>query len=233
MQVADSSPQIAYNGELQPLAEVLAGVKRPGDFYVSGSLVAPLPRLDIEGVGTISFPLPEVQARDIIRQAERAPYGKGEQTLVDPKIRKVWQVAPSQIRLSGTAWPATFETILAQVTQGLGCQQAPVTAELYKLLLYDAGGFFVSHRDTEKTEGMFGTLVIVLPSLHRGGELLVRHAGREVSLDLATKDVSQLNYAAFYADCEHEIRPVKEGNRLCLIYNLVQRRGGSKRSKAL
>ena len=68
--------------------------------------------------------------------------------------------------------------------QGLGCQQTPVTAGLYKLLLYDAGGFFVSHRDTEKTKGMFGTLVIVLPSLHRGGELVVRHAGREVSLDL-------------------------------------------------
>ncbi|MBW0000927.1 MAG: 2OG-Fe(II) oxygenase [Verrucomicrobia bacterium] len=231
--MADSSPQIAYNGELQPLAELLAGVKRPGDFYVSGSLVAPLPRLDIKGVGTISFPLPEAQAREVIGQAERAPYGKGEQTLVDPAVRKVWQVAPSKIRLSGTAWPATFETILARVTQGLGCQQAPVTAELYKLLLYDTGGFFVSHRDTEKTQGMFGTLVVVLPSLHRGGELVVRHAGREVSLELATQDVSQLNYAAFYADCEHEVRPVTGGNRLCLIYNLIQRRGGSRRSKAL
>jgi hypothetical protein len=231
--VSDSSAQIEYNDQLEPLAELLSRVKRPGDFYVSGSLAAPLPRLDIEGVGTISFPLPELQARDIIRQAELAPYGKGEQTLVDPKVRKVWQIAPSKIRLSGAAWRATFENILAQVVQGLGCQQAPVTAELYKLLLYDTGGFFVSHRDTEKTGGMFGTLVVVLPSLHSGGELVIRHAGREVSLDLATKDVSQLNYAAFYADCEHEVRPIREGNRLCLIYNLVQRPGGKKRQKAL
>jgi hypothetical protein len=127
----------------------------------------------------------------------------------------------------------TFKTILAQVSNGLGCRNANISAELYKLLLYDAGGFFVSHRDTEKTEGMFGTLVIVLPSLHSGGEVVVRHAGRKVVLDLATTDVSQLNYAAFYADCEHAVRPVTDGNRLCLIYNLIQRSGDADRQKLL
>jgi len=80
---------------------------------------------------------------------------------------------------------------------------------------------------------MFGTLVIVLPSLHSGGEIVVRHAGREVVLDLATTDVSQLNYAAFYADCEHAVRPVADGNRLCLVYNLIQRSGDSDRQKSL
>jgi len=211
IQMAASSPQIAYNGKLKPLVDLLSDVRRPGDFYVRGSLVAPMPRLDVVGVGTISFPVPEFQAREIIRQSERAPYGRGEQTIVDTTVRKVWQIAPQRIRLGGTAWMETFKTILAQVAKGLGCQKANISAELYKLLLYDAGGFFVSHRDTEKTEGMFGTLVIVLPSLHSGGEIVVRHAGREVVLDLATTDVSQLNYAAFYADCEHAVRPVADG----------------------
>ena len=113
--MSDSSAQIEYNDQLEPLAELLSGVKRPGDFYVSGSLTVPLPRLDIEGVGTISFPLPEAHARDIIRHAEQAPYGKGEQTLVDPKVRRVWQVAPGRIRLGGAAWPETLENILAHV----------------------------------------------------------------------------------------------------------------------
>ncbi|MBV9490873.1 MAG: 2OG-Fe(II) oxygenase, partial [Verrucomicrobia bacterium] len=229
----DSSPAVTYNAELEPLVKVLAEVKRPGDFFASGSLVAPLPRVDIEGVGTIAFPLPETQAQAIVRQAELAPYGRGGQTLVDPNVRKVWQVAPSKVRLSGTTWTATFDTILARAVQGLGCQQARVGAELYKVLLYDPGGFFSSHRDTEKAEGMFGTLVVVLPSLHRGGELIIRHAGREVSLDSTTKDVSELNYAAFYADCEHEVRPVEDGYRLCLIYNLIQHRAGRERPKAL
>ena len=30
-----------------------------------------------------------------------------------------------------------------------------------------------------------------------------------------------LGYAAFYADCQHEVRPVRSGVRLCLTYNLT------------
>src|SRR5207249_2848272 len=89
--------------------------------------------------------------------------------------------------------------------------------------------FFVAHRDTEKEEGMFGTLVIVLPALHRGGELVVKHSGREVTVDLSSKEVSDLGLVAFYADCEHEVRPITEGHRVCLIYNLVQQ--GAKKAK--
>src|SRR5207247_5140252 len=96
------------------------------------------------------------------------------------------------------------------------------------LLIYEKGGFFLPHRDTEKTDGMFGTLTIVLPSAHRGGELVVRHAGREVTLDLSNADVSELAFAAFYADCEHEIKPVTQGARVCLTYNLLQRKTGKK-----
>ena len=76
---------------------------------------------------------------------------------------------------------------------------------------------------------MFGTLVVVLPSIHRGGNLLVRHAGREVSLDLTASEPSHLAYGAFYADCEHEVLPITEGNRLCLIYYLIQKRSGKRR----
>ena len=39
--------------------------------------------------------------------------------------------------------------------------------------------------------------------------------------------VRNLSYAAFYADCQHEVRPLKSGYRLCLTYNvtLAQSRG--------
>ena len=84
---------------------------------------------------------------------------------------------------------------------------------------------------TEKSPGMFGTLVVVLPSLHRGGELVIRHAGCEVIIDLSRSEISKLAFAAFYADCEHEVRPITEGNRICLVYNLI--RALLKRSSAL
>jgi hypothetical protein len=71
---------------------------------------------------------------------------------------------------------------------------------------------------------MFGTLVVTLPSAHRGGGLRIRHAGREVTVDTSAAEFSELSYVAFYADCEHEVLPVRQGNRVCLVYNLIQKR---------
>ena len=114
---------------------------------------------------------------------------------------------------------------MARVAEGLGVD-TPITAEFYKLLLYDEGSFFIGHRDTEKTPGMFATLVVALPSSFAGGELLVRHKGREVRLDLRCDDPAEAAFAAFYADCVHEVLPVTAGCRLILVYNLVRRGRG-------
>jgi hypothetical protein len=67
-----------------------------------------------------------------------------------------------------------LEAILTRVAETLGAN-GPIEAEFYKLLVYDEGSFFMSHRDTEKVLGMFATLVLVLPSTPTGGELVVRH----------------------------------------------------------
>jgi hypothetical protein len=216
--------EIAYNQDLKPLEAVLSGVKQPGDFFVCGAMEMPMPRVEVEGAGTLSFPVPDAQIAAIVRRAERAPYGKGEDTIVDTSVRKVWQIAPGKVKISGKSWPANLETILSKVRAGLGCDDASVTAELYKLLVYDRGGFFLAHRDTEKTAGMFGTLVVTLPSTYRGGALRIRHAGREVTLETNAADPSEVSYVAFYADCEHEALPVRKGHRVCLVYNLIQKR---------
>ena len=224
---------VPYNHDLKPLEELLSGVRRPGDFFVSGSLEAPMPRVEVEGAGLLSFPVPAPQVQELIRQADRAPYGRGAETIVDTSVRKVWQLPPSKVRIGGKSWEDSFRQILSTVKDGLGCVDAVVSAELYKMLVYDAGGFFKAHRDTEKAEGMFGTLVVVLPSPHRGGELVIRHAGRAATVDLASPETSELRFAAFYADCEHEVKPVTDGNRVCLVYNLIQRQAGPKEGAPL
>ena len=224
--MSDEGIHVPYNRDLKKLEKLLSGVRRPGDFYVEASFEVALPRVEVAGVGTLSFPVPEAQVRQIIAQATRAPFGRGEATILDESVRKVWQLPSDKVRLGGKSWDKTFAQMLAAVSDGLGCAEVGVTAELYKLLVYDPGGFFAPHRDTEKTAGMFGTLIVVLPCEHTGGELIVRHAGREVSLDLSSTEVSELRVAAFYADCEHEVRPVTGGHRVCLVYNLLQPRAG-------
>ena len=207
------------------LAALLQEVSRPGDFYAAGTLDIHTPRLEVEGVGVIALPLLPVQAAQILEVAERAPYGRGSETLVDTDVRRTWQVDAERLRIGGRHWAEDLGRIVRQVSDGLGVS-GQVRAEPYKLLVYDTGSFFVAHRDTEKAPGMFATLVIVLPCDYSGGELLIRHKGREVRLDLHPADPAEVAFAAFYADCRHEVLPVTSGHRLTLIYNLLREGGG-------
>jgi len=203
------------------LAEILSGVRQSGKFYAAGAAEIYAPSLEVEGVGPIALPLLPFQAEQLVAVAEQAPYGKGEETLVDTAVRRTWQIGADKIHIGGKYWAQNLDEIVAWVKTKLGVG-GQVNAELYKLLIYDTGSFFVSHRDTEKAPGMFATLVLVLPSLYTGGELLVRHRGQEARLELNTAEASELAFAAFYADCLHEVLPVSSGCRLTLIYNLLR-----------
>lgn len=203
------------------LDQILDSIQRPGDFHANGTIEFFAPNLTVEGVGRIALPLMPAQAEALIAVAERAPYGRGEETLVNTEVRRTWQIGADQIHISGRHWDHSLTSIVARCAAGLGVTE-PVSAELYKMLIYDTGSFFVGHRDTEKVAGMFATLVIVLPSVYSGGELVVRHRDREVCLDLACDDSAEVSFAAFYADCVHEVRPITDGCRLVLVYNLVR-----------
>jgi len=71
---------------------------------------------------------------------------------------------------------------------------------------------------------MFGSLVVVFPTAHEGGALILRHGEKEWTFDPA-KEISQqpqpsVGYIAFYSDVEHEVAFVKSGFRVTLTYNL-------------
>lgn len=211
--------------DTQTLEKLLRSVDRPGDFFAHGRLLIPMPVLKVDGIGVLSFPIPDVQIRALMEVAERAPYGKGPETLVDTSVRDCWQIDAAQVRLGGRAWEDTSSTILTATATGLGCPVERLEARLYKLLIYPPGGFFSSHRDTEKGDGMIATLTISLPTAGAGGELIVRHRGREVALDMNADEPSELAFGAFYADCSHETLPVRHGHRLSLVFNLCLRPG--------
>ncbi len=205
----------------QALADALGDVQRPGNFYVAGSFDIHPPRLEVEGVGPIALPLLPVQAESLVAMAEQAPYGRGTETLVDTAVRRTWQVDAARVRLTGQRWAADLAAVVEQVRQGLAVAGA-IEAQLYKLLIYDTGSFFVPHRDTEKVTGMFATLVVVLPCDYSGGELIIRHRGQEAHVDLHRDEPAEAAFAAFYADCVHEVLPIASGYRLALIYNLTR-----------
>jgi hypothetical protein len=70
---------------------------------------------------------------------------------------------------------------------------------------------------------MFGSLVVVMPTAHVGGALLLRRGSKETVFDYGkTLDVMQpqVGFIAFYSDVEHEVLPIESGYRVTLTYNL-------------
>lgn len=69
-----------------------------------------------------------------------------------------------------------------------------------------------------------GSLVVVFPTPHSGGELVLRHGEKEWTFDGASHISSQVSpsiaYIAFYSDVEHEVLKVTSGHRVTITYNL-------------
>lgn len=202
------------------LLEVLQETDRPETFCVSGPLPRLRPALEVKRLGPVSLPLQKRDAAALKKQSRQAPYGKGTKTVVDIDVRRVWEVDAGDVSVNHPKWPEMLRAIVNTVQKSLGLEQQRLRASLYKLLLYETGSFFLPHRDGEKLDGMVATLVVALPSHHEGGALIVRHEGQEDVIDFSPMSATELQYAAFYADCEHEIKPVTSGYRLALVYNL-------------
>jgi predicted 2-oxoglutarate/Fe(II)-dependent dioxygenase YbiX len=209
-----NSPKLSLEDLLESLSESY-------QFATCGSLAPVLPGLELKRVGPIGSPVSSADAKRLIATASQAPYGRGAETILDRKVRRVWQLEPSQFVLRNAEWNAHVAEIIETVRREFGIRQK-VKAELYKLLVYEKGSFFALHRDTEKTRGMFATLVVCLPSRHEGGKLVIEHDGQTQEIDFGGKNGEfKSQYAAFYADCQHQITPVTAGYRVCLIYNLA------------
>ena len=177
--------------------------------------------IDVDGAGHLPFPLRASDVDGLKTHASSSPFGYRDQTLHDKAVRDSWEIPGSLVSLDDEVWGGRLQRGLTEITESLGLADAAVTPILDKLLIYPEGGFFAPHRDSQKTPRTAATMVVVLPSAHEGGEIVVSHAGREVTF--ATAEVARENYLSFlgfYADCVHETKPVRSGHRVALAYRL-------------
>lgn len=206
---------------LEWLADAIDRSTRSASFCTSGCLPDVDPKLEVEGLGPVKLPIKRAKAKALVELCQVAPFGKGTRTLVDKRVRKAFELGPQKFHL-GEQWSAAVADATRLVAEQLGLPADGLEARLYKLLLYEPGGFFVSHRDSEKHDRMLASMIVALPNPFEGGELIVRHGPveRRIKFQEAASGVAPC-YAAFYADCEHEVRRVSHGVRLALAYNLV------------
>ncbi|KAI5861418.1 hypothetical protein GGS23DRAFT_576737 [Durotheca rogersii] len=236
-QLSEDRGQSSENSESesfrQSLLDSIYEVQATGSFATADSIQEfPNPGISVDGSEPISLPLTEEGARALANQSRKAPFGKDGQTLVDETVRKTWEIGADKISFRNPAWSGFVNKLVERVAHELGVPRAAdgrfkIRAELYKNLLYEPGSMFRAHKDTEKVAGMFGTLVICLPSLHTGGAVCLQH-GNE-SLRLSTEESSAFDcfYLAWYADVTHKIETVQTGHRWVLTYNLIHDEPGS------
>jgi hypothetical protein len=203
------------------LSKAVSEARRSAQFCVAGTLPIADPGIEVDGVGAINLPLKPARVKALIALCRVAPYGKGTQTLVDRSVRNTYELDPKKFRI-GAEWNAHIAALCRAAAEQLGLPNEHVEARLYKLLVYEKGGFFLPHRDSEKHDGMVASLIVVLANPFSGGALQVRHGAvtQTFRCDEAARGKASC-YIAFYADCEHEVQRVTGGRRLCLAYNLV------------
>ncbi|RYP45224.1 hypothetical protein DL768_008417 [Monosporascus sp. mg162] len=225
-----------YTTWKENLGKSLDAIETTGDFAACKAYSAFVnPGLEVAGT-PIPLPLTARDAQAIRGACRRAPYGKGEATLVDESVRKTWELGRDEFRLANQPdWDAfVADALLRDVAeQALGMPSSGVRAEPYKLLLYEEGSFFRKHKDSEKAPGMVGTLVICLPARHDGGDVRLSHAGKSRVFATSRSSAYGLTALAWYSDVTHEITQVTSGYRLVLTYNIIQTGGPSKSAGSL
>ena len=207
------------------LTKALCSIEAIGDFSTGGiaNEIPCSPGLWIKGIEEhIPFPINTATANSIKSVGKIAPFGKGFQTVVDESVRKAWELDAEFIKFENPKWNTAVECLAQRVAGELGCGDC-VTPILYKALLYETGGHFKAHKDTEKEDSMFATLIIQLPCKCTGGTLVTRHGNKEKHYDFGEASGEALfnpHYAAHYADVEHELLKVTSGYRFVLAYSL-------------
>ena len=208
-------PKLANRDEIKKgLKHALSDVGS-GSFITSDSYhIGVNPGLEVLGVGPVGLPM----SADIVKNIIQANASSYEST-----PQKAWELNEGQFFLRNPTWDEQIAKLLKAAVSGLGLKADPtqVRAELHNLMLYGEGAAFLPRQDSGKADGMFGTLVVSLPSKHEGGDVVASYEGRSQTFSSSLGSDFGFSYAAWYSNITHEMKPVTSGYRIVLTYNLI------------
>ena len=126
----------------------LAYLKKTGDSETSSPVVFP-------GAS-------ESDVQQLLDAASVASFGVGSELVTDRSYRDAYKLDPDRFF---TSFEICNTTILDEITTLMVPDIHHLRCELYKLNIYTApGGHFKAHVDTPRSEQMFGSLVVCLPT---------------------------------------------------------------------
>jgi len=150
-----------------------------------------------------------------------AHYGHGTERVYDESYRLAREMLPECFELNFDPLNSLDTEILSNIK---AVCRASIWSKVYKINSYGPGGLFRAHKDTPREGYHFGTLVVTLPTVFEGGEFILRHGSMEHVLDWSVngrgEHANEFHWVFFYADVEHEVRPVKSGYRITISYDI-------------
>ncbi|TEB32368.1 hypothetical protein FA13DRAFT_1731566 [Coprinellus micaceus] len=162
----------------------------------------------------------------LVEASERATFGRNNEDILDESYRKAWKMDASQFSSQFDVSKSGILDIVHDQLLRYAKSTKNIEAHLYKLNVYGPGSFFKAHVDTPLSDKLFATLVIVLPTIHAGGNLLLGEDGALLNFDSAKRvydpktKAPRVAFVAFYSDIEHQVLPVESGYRVTLTYSL-------------
>ena len=180
------------------------------------------------------YELANIPLDELLQYCSPAPFGdlRKMKTVLDPDVRQAYELESNRFKIerehtymsqSRMVNDIPGRTWIARHIEDSFTPGRSVKLERYKLNVYSGGGFFKSHVDSPSDDEMIGTLVLCLPSPHKGGELCVSHDGLEHVFDFSNHsgDKRKIQWAAIYSDSFYEVKPVLEGHRVTITYNIT------------
>ncbi|KAG2741092.1 hypothetical protein P692DRAFT_20840250 [Suillus brevipes Sb2] len=229
--------EVCRETKLAQALDNLAG--SPIQFFESRPGMAATFKLLVKGEDAGTWFKPDVEV--LKKHATTSPFGRGEETVIDPTYRNGTELKADELAFGlKENWElrCRYGWFLSDIREQLQATMfvgKNVFFKFYKLAIYGEGGHFDWHRDSTHSDAHHGTVLVSLNTEWDGGDLMLRHQGVEIAVDMHPKaysneydemlgdeftDVLQPVVVAFYTDTEHKVMPVTKGTRLVLQYDV-------------
>lgn len=203
-----SPPLLSFEDEMFRLGAAMYGLE---DTFAFGNKIELASNIEIDyanektgDIETLSLPArmhtyneeskvtePTLAFQKLMDSCEDSPFGHGNVTCHDHRVRKAMHIPASRIINIRGFDP---NSILSDIHRTILPGESGIRAELLKMNVYREDGFFVAHRDTPLSSDSVGSLVVALPCAHSGGHLIVSHRDDTMIFNFA-KDLESSTYS--------------------------------------
>jgi len=203
--------------ELNTLQKLLLNAQPSQDYLLSGE-IADAPSsigLFVKGVGLVPVPISEHHANQLSALNPNT-------TSNTNKI----EFNADSIEIQNPDWTKHLHKLTDKVCEGLGLKKlTKICTKLNKLILHKPGSKVPkSQTDTKTDKQCFAKLIIQLPSVFQGGEIVVHKLDQTYTkpdLGVSTQRAPFfVHYVSLYNDAEHEVSELTSRYRLLLDYDL-------------